>query len=55
MGTILLLVIMGSDSPPSVMMLSYLVVLGSGAQSVTADRDTRRSKNSSDKYKGVGQ
>ena len=36
----------------SAIILSYLAVLRSGAQSVTADRDTRRSNNSG-KYKGV--
>ena len=32
--------------------LLYLTVLGTGTQSVTADRNTRRS-NCSNKYKGV--
>ena len=32
--------------------LSYLVILRNGAQSITADRDTWRS-NSSDEYKKV--
>ena len=36
------------------MLLSNLIVLGSGAQSVTADRDTRRS-DSSNKHKEVRQ
>ena len=36
----------------SVIILSYLIALGTGAQSVTADRDTRRS-NGSNKYEGV--
>ena len=40
--------------PQSDILLLNLVVLGSGAQSVTVDRDTRRS-NSSNKYKGVRQ
>ena len=40
--------------PLLVIILLYLVVLQSGAQSVIADRDTRRS-DGSDKYKEVGQ
>ena len=36
------------------LVMLYLVILRSGAQSVIADRDTRRS-DGSDKYKGVGQ
>ena len=36
------------------MLLSYQVVLGTGAQSVTADRDTRRSDDL-DEYKAVRQ
>ena len=41
--------------PPQLdMLLSNLTVRGSGAQSVTADRDIRRS-NGSNKYKGVRQ
>ena len=35
-------------------MLLYLAILYSGAQSVTAERNTRRS-DGSDKYKGVRQ
>ena len=37
-----------------IMLLSNLVVLGTGAQSVTADKDTRRSDNLN-KYEGVRQ
>ena len=40
--------------PQSDMLLSHLVVRGSGAQSVTANRDTHRG-NGSNKYKGVQQ
>ena len=38
----------------SVIVLLYLVALGTGAQSVTTDRDARRS-DGSNKYKGVRQ
>ena len=41
-------------SPQLNMLLSYQIVLGTGAQSVTADRDTRRSDNSN-KDKAVRQ
>ena len=40
--------------PPSAIALSYQVVLGTGAQSVTADRDTRRS-DCSDENEAVRQ
>ena len=40
--------------PQSDIILSNPAVLGSGAQSVTVNRDARRS-NGSDKYKGVRQ
>ena len=39
-------------SSSSAIALSNLIVQGTGAQSVTADRDTRRS-DGTDKYKGV--
>ena len=41
-------------SPQSDILLLNLVVLGSGTQNITANRDTRRSNNSN-KYKGVRQ
>ena len=53
-GIALLFAAIGVAFFPLVIMLLYLVVLRSGAQSVTADRDTRYSNNS-DKYKGVRQ
>ena len=53
-GTPLLFFVMGVGFSLLVMMLLYLAVLGTGAQSVTADRDIRRS-NSSNGYKGVRQ
>ena len=41
-------------SSSSAIILLYLVILGTGAQSVTANRNTRYS-NSLDEYKGVQQ
>ena len=52
MGTPPSLIITGIGFSSLVIILSYLVILRNDAQSVTADRDTRRS-NGSDKYKGV--
>ena len=49
-----LLLITGAGFFSSAIMLSYLVVLRKGAQSVTADRDTRHSDGSGT-YKGVRQ
>ena len=52
MGTLLLFIIAGVGFSFLAIMLSYLAVLCSGAQSVTTDQDTRYS-NSSNKYKKV--
>ena len=41
-------------SPPLVIILLYPIILGTGAQSVTADRNTRHS-DCLDEYKEVGQ
>ena len=54
MRTPLLFIVAGIGFFSSVILLLYLVILCSGAQSVTADRDTRRS-DGSNKYKGVRQ
>ena len=52
MGTPLSLIIAGIGVPLLAIILLYPAILRSGAQSVTVDRDTRRSNNSN-KYKGV--
>ena len=52
MGVALLFFLLITWPPRSDILLLYLVALGTGAQSITADRDTRCS-NSSNKYKGV--
>ena len=52
MGVSLLFLLLVARLPQSDMALSYPVVLGTGAQSVTADRDTRRSDDTN-KYEGV--
>ena len=51
-GTLLLFIIVGIGFSSSAIMLLYPAVLSSGAQSITADRDTRRSNdpNSTRKY-----
>ena len=50
-----LLFLTGMGFSSSAIALLYLAVLGTGAQSVTADRDVRRSNKGSDKYKKVRQ
>ena len=47
-------VVIPGYSSSSAIILSYLTILGTGTQSVTADRDTRCS-DSSNEYKGVRQ
>ena len=54
MGVALLFPTSATRLPRSNMLLSYPAVLGTGAQSVTADRDTWRSDDSN-KYKEVQQ
>ena len=51
-GTPLLLIIAGVVIPSSAIVLLCPAIFWDGAQSVTADRDARRS-DGSDKYKGV--
>ena len=53
-GTPSLPILTGVGFSSLVIILSYLAILCSGAQSVTADRNTRYS-DSSNKYKGVRQ
>ena len=53
-GTSLLLIVTGVGFSSLAMLLLYPAILCSGAQSVTADRDVRRS-DGSDKYEGVRQ
>ena len=54
MGVVSSFLLLVIRPPQSDMLLSNPAVLSSGAQSVTANRDTRRS-DSSDKYKEVRQ
>ena len=53
-GVALLSFLLIAWSPRSNILLLNLIILGTGTQNVTADRDTRRS-NYSNKYKGVRQ
>ena len=52
MGTPLFIIISTGSSTLLVIVLSYRAILGMGAQSITADRNTRRS-NGSNEYKAV--
>ena len=52
METLLLFITMSVGFSFLIIILLYLAVLRSGAQSIIADRDTRHS-NSLDEYKGV--
>ena len=54
MGAPLSIIIIMGFSSSSAIILLYLAVLGTGAQNITVNRDTRRS-NYLDKYKGVRQ
>ena len=54
MGATLLFSLLITRPPQLDILLSYLVILGRGAQSVIANRNTWRS-NYTDKYEGVRQ
>ena len=53
-GAPLLPTIAGTETPLSAIILLYPVILGSGTQNITANRDTRYS-DGPNKYKGVRQ